>query len=46
MTGSPVPVESSARSRDVHAQRRLWKLSEQLTGVTYEIAGRSFQPAS
>ena len=41
MTGSPAPVESSARSRDIHAQDRLWELSEQLTGVTYQIPGRA-----
>jgi NAD(P)-dependent dehydrogenase (short-subunit alcohol dehydrogenase family) len=34
-TGSPTRVESSARSRDAVAQRRLWDLSEQLTGVSY-----------
>jgi NAD(P)-dependent dehydrogenase (short-subunit alcohol dehydrogenase family) len=39
-TGHPVRVESSARSHDAVAQRRLWELSEQLTGVRYELAGR------
>jgi hypothetical protein len=36
-TGYPVRVESSARSHDVVAQRRLWELSESLTGVSYQI---------
>jgi NAD(P)-dependent dehydrogenase (short-subunit alcohol dehydrogenase family) len=45
-TGYPVLVESTPRSHDLQVQRRLWDLSEQLTGVTYEIAGRSSQPAS
>ncbi len=36
-TGSPVRVESSSRSHDAAAQRRLWEVSEQLTGVTYRI---------
>jgi NAD(P)-dependent dehydrogenase (short-subunit alcohol dehydrogenase family) len=34
-TGYPTRVESSARSHDGVAQRRLWDLSEQLTGVSY-----------
>jgi NAD(P)-dependent dehydrogenase (short-subunit alcohol dehydrogenase family) len=37
LTGSPVRVQSSARSRDADAQRRLWEVSENLTGVTYSI---------
>ncbi|GAA4200213.1 oxidoreductase [Actinocatenispora rupis] len=36
-TGHPVPVPSSARSHDTDAQRRLWDLSEQLTGVRYPV---------
>ena len=41
----PVRVQSSARSRDIHAQYRLWELSEQLTGVTYQIpAGHPTTP--
>ena len=35
--GHPVRVQSSARSRDEHTQRRLWRESELLTGVTYGI---------
>jgi hypothetical protein len=37
-TGHPVRVESSARSNDTEARRRLWEESERLTGVTYRIA--------
>ena len=33
--GHPKPVTSSAASYDVDAQRRLWALSEELTGVAY-----------
>jgi NAD(P)-dependent dehydrogenase (short-subunit alcohol dehydrogenase family) len=36
-TGDPVVVESSTRSHDPEAQRRLWEASEQLTGVSYRI---------
>jgi NAD(P)-dependent dehydrogenase (short-subunit alcohol dehydrogenase family) len=35
-TGPPVRVESSARSHDVADQRRLWEVSERLTGVGYD----------
>jgi NAD(P)-dependent dehydrogenase (short-subunit alcohol dehydrogenase family) len=35
--GHPRAVSSSGRSRDVEAARRLWTLSEQLTGVTYPL---------
>jgi NAD(P)-dependent dehydrogenase (short-subunit alcohol dehydrogenase family) len=34
--GYPTTVRSNARSHDVDAQRRLWDISEQLTGVHYE----------
>lgn len=34
-TGYPVRVESTGRSHDVAAQRRLWQVSEELTGVSY-----------
>jgi NAD(P)-dependent dehydrogenase (short-subunit alcohol dehydrogenase family) len=40
-TGHPARVESSAPSHDRAAARRLWKLSEQLTGVSYRILARS-----
>jgi NAD(P)-dependent dehydrogenase (short-subunit alcohol dehydrogenase family) len=38
-TGHPRQVESSAASHDAAAQRRLWEISEQLTGVSYLISG-------
>jgi NAD(P)-dependent dehydrogenase (short-subunit alcohol dehydrogenase family) len=37
--GHPATVQSNARSHDGEAQRRLWDLSEQLTGVRYEALG-------
>ena len=36
-TGYPEPVTSSARSHDVADQARLWQVSEELTGVCYDI---------
>ena len=44
-TGDPVRVESIPRSHDADAQRRLWEVSEQLTGVTYRI-GTASKPRS
>ncbi|GIU84580.1 MAG: short-chain dehydrogenase [Acidimicrobiales bacterium] len=35
--GSPILVRSSARSHDAELQRRLWEVSERLTGVTYPV---------
>jgi NAD(P)-dependent dehydrogenase (short-subunit alcohol dehydrogenase family) len=35
--GYPVLVESSDRSHDAAAQRRLWEISERLTGVSFRI---------
>ncbi|OBK70727.1 SDR family NAD(P)-dependent oxidoreductase [Mycobacterium sp. 1274761.0] len=35
--GYPVVVASSRVSHDVAAQRRLWAVSEQLTGITYPV---------
>ena len=35
--GYPKLVASSAQSHDVELQRRLWAVSEELTGVTYDI---------
>ena len=35
--GNPKVVGSSAQSRDEDVQRRLWALSEELTGVTYSV---------
>ena len=40
-TGCPALAESSARSHDAAARRRLWEVSEQLTGVTYRIPASS-----
>jgi NAD(P)-dependent dehydrogenase (short-subunit alcohol dehydrogenase family) len=40
-TGYPVRVESSARSHDGAAARRLWAVSEQLTGVSYRVVAPS-----
>jgi len=39
-TGHPVVVESIPASHDAAAQRRLWDLSEKLTGVTYHLTGQ------
>ncbi|MFX1534156.1 MAG: oxidoreductase [Promethearchaeota archaeon] len=36
MRGYPTKVESNERSRDVETAQKLWKVSEELTGVTYE----------
>jgi len=35
--GTPKVVSSSRRSRDTAVQRRLWAVSEQLTGVTFDL---------
>ncbi len=35
--GHPVVVGSSKRSHDADLQDRLWKVSEELTGVTFPI---------
>ncbi|NNC11415.1 SDR family NAD(P)-dependent oxidoreductase [Planctomonas sp. JC2975] len=40
-TGHPVQVDSIPRSHDVGDQRRLWELSESLTGVRYPLRVRS-----
>jgi NAD(P)-dependent dehydrogenase (short-subunit alcohol dehydrogenase family) len=37
LTGYPVLVGSSRRSKDVEVQARLWAESERLTGVTYPV---------
>lgn len=37
LRGYPRLVSSSAQSRDVAVQERLWKVSEELTGVTYPV---------
>jgi hypothetical protein len=40
-TGHPVRVDSSPQSHDEAAARRLWQVSEQLTGVTYRVPAPS-----
>ncbi|GAB2630418.1 oxidoreductase [Nocardia goodfellowii] len=40
IAGYPDQARSSAHSRDPHRQRRLWEVSEQLTGVSYPAQGR------
>ena len=35
--GHPKLVASSAKSHDVDVQRRLWAVSEELTGVVYPV---------
>ncbi|MCV7382279.1 SDR family NAD(P)-dependent oxidoreductase [Mycolicibacter longobardus] len=35
--GPPVLVRAAGRAQDVDAQQRLWKIAEELTGVTYVL---------
>jgi hypothetical protein len=35
--GHPKLVQSNAKSHDENVQRRLWTVSEELTGVTYPV---------
>jgi hypothetical protein len=37
MRGHPTVVDSSKQSHDAELQRRLWAVSEQLTGVTFPL---------
>jgi NAD(P)-dependent dehydrogenase (short-subunit alcohol dehydrogenase family) len=37
LVGHPKQVESSAQSHDADLQRRLWTVSEELTGVTFPV---------
>jgi hypothetical protein len=37
MRGHPKVVASSAKSHDVEVQKRLWAVSEELTGVVYPV---------
>jgi NAD(P)-dependent dehydrogenase (short-subunit alcohol dehydrogenase family) len=37
LRGYPKLVDSSAQSKDVAVQERLWSVSEELTGVTYPV---------
>jgi NAD(P)-dependent dehydrogenase (short-subunit alcohol dehydrogenase family) len=39
--GYPVVVASTRVSHDIAAQQRLWTVSEQLTGVTFDVHARS-----
>ena len=39
MRGFPVPVKSNAASQDEEAARKLWEVSENLTGVTFDLGG-------
>ena len=38
MQGYPRPVKANARARDEQTARRLWEVSEELTGVSYDFA--------
>ena len=38
LRGHPVVVESSKQSHDTELQRRLWTVSEELTGVTFTVS--------
>jgi len=35
MRGYPVKVDSNERSKDADIARKLWKVSEEMTGVNY-----------
>ena len=37
LRGHPVLVGSARQSQDVAVQERLWKVSEELTGVTFPV---------
>ena len=43
--GYPTLAESSRRSHDTAIQRRLWKVSEELTGVTFPVPELTLQHA-
>lgn len=43
-TGLPVQVRSSTRAHDTSARRRLWEVSEQLTGVANWLPSTAGQP--
>ncbi len=44
MRGHPVIVRATKRANDENAARRLWEISERLTGVTYDFKAPSSQP--
>ncbi len=46
MRGYPGKVGSTPESRDEHKARRLWEVSEDLTGVRFEITGRESSRAT
>jgi len=41
MRGHPKPVAPSGAARDEQVARRLWEVSEEMTGVHFELAGAS-----
>ena len=45
MRGYPAKGRSSPRSYDLELARRLWQVSEQLTGVSYDMTAPSVAPA-
>ena len=45
MQGYPVKVPSNKRSHDKNAARKLWELSEEMTGVKYEELLKPTTPA-
>ena len=46
MRGYPTKVGSTPESRDEHKARRLWEISEDLTGVRFDIPAREAAQAS
>jgi NAD(P)-dependent dehydrogenase (short-subunit alcohol dehydrogenase family) len=45
MRGHPVLVEATKRAHDEEAARRLWEISERLTGVAYEFTPPAREPS-
>ncbi len=43
MRGHPVLVRATERANDEEDARRLWEISERLTGVTYDFSGQTGQ---
>jgi hypothetical protein len=39
MRGYPVPVGTTEEAKDQAVARRLWEISEELTGVRFEVQG-------
>ena len=46
MRGAPGKIKSSARSYDTAVAAQLWQVSEQLTGVRYDLAAQRYSPAA